>query len=124
MLARARLLLVCLVALALPAQGIAAATMRLCAPAHASHEAHAADAHRHGAHAGAADAAAVADDHGRLDKRGFGAHGGCCVATALPAPVFVLPVLESADAPLALAPTSYVGPVVTGLDRPPKPNLA
>lgn len=127
MLAVARLLLICLVALALPAQGIAAATMQLCAPGHASPDAQAGAPHRHGdaaAESGAAATHAAADDHGHHGKSGFGAHGGCCVATALPASVFVLPVVESAGEPLALVPTAYVGPVVTGLERPPKPRLA
>ena len=127
MLARARLLLICLVTLALPAQGIAATTMHLCAPAHALHDAQAGAPHAaHGDAAAVSHAApthAAAADHAPHGKSGFGVHG-CCVATAMPVSIFVMPVVEPASQPVALVPPTYVGPVVTGLERPPKSSLA
>ena len=123
-----RLLLIWLVALALPAQGIAAATMQFCGPGHrqqvqsapAAGHAH----HAHHAAAAADDSSAPAAQLAQLGKFKCSACAACCMATALPPAMATLPVVKPAIGPETVAPLDYVGPVAAGLERPPKPTFA
>ena len=126
-----RILVLWLVALALPAHGIAAATMQFCAPALAGPSLGAqASPHGEGGahhHAQAADDRAAtpaphdADPHAKL-KCSAGA--ACCMASALPPGSLTLPAVKPPlEATLVVA-TRYVGPDSAGLERPPKPRQA
>lgn len=127
-----RRLLIWLLALALPAQGIAAATMQFCGPGHqpqvrqlesGAHE-------HHGAHGHAA--ALAADGAGKhqganlaqLGKLKCSVCAACCMATALPASPLTLPVVEPVVERTAFMPARYVGPEGAGLERPPRLALA
>jgi hypothetical protein len=127
-----RLLLIWLIALALPAQGIAAATMQFCGPGHPSQmQWLGASAHdRHGDHGHATEhrgtgmhpgAPADLARHGKLK---CSACAACCAATALPPSPLTVPVIEPAVARVTLMTSTYVGPVDAGLERPPKPGFA
>lgn len=125
-----RSLWICLLALALPVQGFAAAQMMPCGPAHESmHDArmHAHEpAHDHGdqvalhAHA---DAAAQ-DPSSPLAQHSCSACAACCVGMALPssAPVLAAPA-ESAMRDTAGGAAEPVF-LTSGLERPPRPVLA
>jgi hypothetical protein len=119
-----RIVMMCLLAVAVPMQGYAAAAMLHCAPAHkhehkhqhptAGHEAH--EAHeRH--------AQASGDVHDASDIK-CSACASCC--TGAPLPAAALPPLSSPAAhELAAAPTPLIAPFLTGgLERPPRPSLA
>lgn len=127
----ARLLLICLVALALPVQGIAAATQRLCEAGHASRSAPAAmeaghdlgHAHAH-AHVDGGAAHGTPGDVGQHGKSAPSAHAACCVAIALLPALPTLALVSSAVEPAAPLPVAYIGFVGAGLERPPKPFFA
>ena len=153
-----RAILVWVMVIAMPLQGVAASAMVLCGPlhdgagrAHGAHgvqapahgsspverhvRTHAADeAHTHAQHSAGdpahADPEATADVDTAADfaphhgKHGCSVCASCCIALALPAS-FVLPgvagpahaVHASLDAPVA-------SPPLSGLDRPPRTDLA
>ena len=128
-----RLLLIWLLALALPAQGVAAATMQFCGPGHqpqaALLSAAVADHHRAMGHATAAvaDTAAQPAAPGALAQPGkfkCSARAACCMATALPAPPLMLPVVKPAVERAIVLASIYTGPYSAGLERPPKLSLA
>lgn len=141
MRALVRCLLIWLMALAVPLQGMAAASLRHCMPAHErTHgdgtphaEGHAHAGPSHGLHAAdsAADSAAGTGQDAAPHQAADGFKAGkcsacaaCCVALGLPAPTVQVPVVP-ADAFIAIlrtaAPPSFVP---GGLDRPPRPDLA
>jgi hypothetical protein len=136
MVAKLRWMLICLIVLAMPVQGIAAATMRFCGPGGAAQH-HAAAAHHHG---DAQDAAAASDHQhhaspadaandaaGGLDamsKMKCSVCAACCMATAIAPDVPALHTVEAASKVVLPARISYVGPVADGLERPPRPSLA
>lgn len=133
----ARLLLICLIALALPVQGIAAATQRLCEAGRASRSALAAmdarhdaghdlgHAHTHDhAHVDGGEAHGTPGDVGQHGESAPGAHAACCVAIALPPALPTLALAGSAVEPAEPLPVAYIGFVGAGLERPPKPFLA
>ncbi|MBP7667821.1 MAG: hypothetical protein KA774_13315 [Burkholderiaceae bacterium] len=147
-----RTILVWVMALAMPLQGMAASAMLFCAPGHAGvlqgpgpaaaavGGSHAAHAHHHGHDADAMDQAAptieVAADapcagaDGPSDppphhgKFSCSACAACCVALALPGRL----VLPAASGPSQQVPTATAAPVAShqpdGLDRPPRAALA
>jgi hypothetical protein len=123
-----RLLLICLIAMALPVQGVAAATLNSCGPDHSSQlTLSGGDGYQrlggHG-HAAVSDADTAAHgtaaDLGQHGKHGAGAHAACCVAIALPASALLVPLIEHGVAHVAPVPSIYIGPVGAGLERPPK----
>lgn len=116
---RLRFLLLWLIALALPVQGFAAATMLHCAPVH------------HGAAMPAADAASPHHDHAAHMKHaaaekptqasGCSACASCCLGAgfAMPMAIVDLVLLKTA----ALPPpdeTAWVGPPRAAPERPPR----
>jgi hypothetical protein len=127
-----RLLLIWLVAFALPAQGIAAATLKFCAPAHESQlRLLAVSAHeRHGEHhrsvvpSGAAAEQGGATDPAQQGKLNCSACAACCAATALPAAPLTVPAIEPAVERVTARVAAYVSPVGMGLERPPRQRFA
>lgn len=132
-----RLVLLCLMALALPLQGLAATGAVHCAAMHermqVSAVAHHHDddaTHHHEAHA-AKSAASSADDH-RSDDSAPRAGGAfkcsacavCCVALGLPSGAVTLPPApaEGLTPPIALR--AAVAFLTTGPERPPRTILA
>lgn len=113
-----RLLLVWLLAVALPVQGVSAATMQFCG--HAAAPVHAAG-HDHHAHADGGGAQKPAADPG---AHKCSACAACCMATALPpggAPL----AAPQPDVPTAQpVPSLYADPDASALERPPRPRLA
>ncbi len=131
-----RLVLLCLTALALPLQGLAATGAMHCAAMHERMQVSAANDHDDGAahhHEGHASKSAVsaADDHRGDDgsPRTGGAFkcsacAACCVALGLPSGAVTLPQApaESLDPPIALRAT--VAFLTGGPERPPRAVLA
>jgi hypothetical protein len=142
-----RLVLLCLVALAIPLQGVAALVMATCGPAqpltvvgsttvHADHDHHAqqgssssAESVREKAWRGAAiqpasmDAANEHDDHGHSDPLSFhkcSACVSCCSGTGFP--ISFVSVQLAADAPcwVAAQRTTDASFLTSGPDRPPR----
>jgi len=127
--------------LAMPLQGIAAATMRFCAPGHHSKAMHSEGepaAHRQGVHAPSSAAPHHHEEQPQADadsahsKDGLAKTGTlkcsvcavCCMAAAV-APA--MPTVHGIEASSKITPpasASYVGPAADGLERPPRPFLA
>jgi hypothetical protein len=132
MSSRFRQALMWLLLLALPVQGLAAATMLHCGAGHqrgaSSLAGKAGSAHRHaasGAHHHAAAAvvtAAVAHDAAQPDltKSKCSACAACCIGAALPATALVFESFAPALAPLAFVSEPAIGFVTDGPDRPPR----
>jgi hypothetical protein len=140
-----RTLVLCLLALALPLQGLAAATMLHCGPSHHARMASAPAAHDHAAHghgaAGGArshdlatDGSAAVDAANQqtpdylgdpsLAKAKCSACASCCSAVALPASVAEISAVQQ-HASRFPALSAQVEPVVTDSpDRPPRSFLA
>jgi Na+-transporting methylmalonyl-CoA/oxaloacetate decarboxylase gamma subunit len=142
-ISKLRIVLICMIVLAMPVQGIAAATMRFCAPggqwpAHHGAAAHA--AHHHAAHAQAAAPShhhhhhgqAVADATNDESNGGLGAMSKmkcsvcavCCMAAAIAPDIPTVHVVENGSKVMLPVSVSYVGPVADGLERPPRSFLA
>lgn len=127
-----RLLLIWLVAFALPVQGFAAATLKFCASAHGSQlRLLAAPEHeRHGAHhpaampSGAGPEQDAASDPAPQGTLSCSACAACCAATALPPAPWTVPTIEPAVERMTARVAAYVSPVGMGLERPPKRRLA
>jgi hypothetical protein len=135
-----RTLWICLLLLALPVQGFAAAQMTQCGPSHgrlqhtlaSGHgEAEAVHAHEqyaqeHHSHQHAASQADEASNDGSTPpaKHHCSACAACCVGMALPssAPVVIAP----AEAVIHVATTGAAEPIflTSGLERPPRSPLA
>jgi hypothetical protein len=132
-----RTLWICLLLLALPVQGFAAAQMTQCGPSHGRMQHASSGAHDHEQHVQAqdhhhahqADAAVHADDaagDGSTPpaKHHCSACAACCVGMALPssAPVVIAP----AEAVLHRVATGAADPIflTSGLERPPRSPLA
>jgi hypothetical protein len=136
-----RTLVLCLLALALPLQGLAAATMLHCGPSHHARMASAPAAHDHAAHGHGAVAGAHGHDgsaavdvanpqtpnylgDSSLAKAKCSACASCCSAIALPASIAEISVVQqhaSRFPPLS----AQVEPVVTDSpERPPRSFLA
>jgi hypothetical protein len=138
-----RLVLAFLLVAAIPLQGLAAATMTLCASGHASslgnptaaaHDAmsghHRADHHMHHRESAASaegDRSVDRTSHASLDKQSkpkCSVCASCCSAAAMPSPAIVF----AAVVPTAFfAPTVSIGPpafLTAGLERPPRAFLA
>jgi len=138
MLRLARTLLIWLLALALPAQGVVAATMVFCGPNHhdraAAAAAHDADAahqpqdsaapsHHAAAHRQADDASdGTAADHkfARSDLHKCSVCASCCSAAAIHDAVPKLPVLEPAAADFSFLAPAVEPFAADGPDRPPR----
>jgi hypothetical protein len=129
-----KLVLVCLLALALPLQAVAAASMLHCGPSHGRMQAQAGAGHGHhaqtpahgdgatGHHASAdpADPAQFAD----LGQFKCSACGACCFAAALPAFVLTVPK-TTAVGHWGLVPSQgRVAYLTSGPERPPKLPVA
>lgn len=132
-----RFVLVWLMALAIPVQGVAAVGMLHCAaaPAHQAHTLH--DGHHDGHHHAGGDQAQVGDqaevgddaglspaDDGHTLGHKCSACAACCAGLGLPAHVaeFGSPGVAQA---IALPPGAAPASIVPGrLDRPPRPTLA
>jgi hypothetical protein len=130
-----------MVVLALPVQGIAAATMRFCAPGQHSKTVGSQSAqtpHHHGMHAPASAAPHQHDEQPAVDIAGDDSKEGqataskmkcsvcavCCMAAALAPDTPRVYALEAVSMISLPASVSYVGPVADGLERPPRPFLA
>jgi hypothetical protein len=128
-----RTLWICLLLLALPVQGFAAAQMTQCGPSHGrmqqastgghDHEQHAqAQDHRHAHHADAAMHADDAPGDGSTPpaKHHCSACAACCIGMALPSSALV--VAAPPEAVLHVATTAAADPVFLtgGLERPPR----
>ncbi|HEX6018572.1 MAG TPA: hypothetical protein VFZ28_10765 [Burkholderiaceae bacterium] len=129
-----------LLALALPMQGAAAATMAHCEPApdqtsSAARHDHAAPGTAHHAHDAAADTAPSHTAHGMAaagDSHGVDATSplqkcsacaACCIGLALPSTAFALPQAP-ATGPAAPNPSAHdVAFFTSGPERPPRPPL-
>jgi hypothetical protein len=146
MVGRLKFVIVWLLALAIPAQGLAAATMAHCGASHqrmhaagAQAESHATDHHRqqhsHQHEAGAvrsADRHVAVSSHATTEPDKFsdlgqykcGVCGSCCSAAAMPG--FSLALPESAPVAQweAVRFHAYIVFVTDGPDRPPRPILA
>lgn len=127
MLHRLRFALMCLLLLALPLQGYAAATMLNCGPNHAA--AASVDAH-HAQHQATGDHGASPHDAGQghhladgVTKTKCSACASCCVGVALPASALVFAAASPAVAPVALFPIGPIGFTTSGPDRPPRTSL-
>ncbi len=130
-----RFLLLCLMAVALPVQGFAAAGAVHCAamhermqPAGDHHAADAADAGEHH-HAQAADHHPQGADHHAAGEAGrkagkCSACAACCAALALPAPALLLPPLKADGAPSVVIADAVVAFLTSGPERPPRTPLA
>lgn len=134
-----RTLLICLMALTLPLQGVASTLSLACAmtgqsSTHTATEAQAPSAHAHADHTAHAAPADHADHSGHADHDAdatgthnpcsAGAH--CSLCSAMP-PQWATPTLPALDAPavrlsLHTTPPSSVSP--DGLERPPRRTLA
>ena len=143
-----RITLMWLLALAVPVQGFAAASMVGCGAGHQAggmqshshglglgqHEANAPQSHDHHGHAhGEAHVAVHADmhmagidgaAHAGVSKASCSACASCCTAAALPATPMVFEVTDAPSVFVALAPQPVVSFVSGGLERPPRPFLA
>ena len=128
-----RVLLMWLLAVALPVQGVTAATMQFCGPGHhpqtqqvqaAGHVHGAAHDEADGHHAGSASKAAAASDPAQHGQQKCSACAACCAGSALPPAAIVLPVVKPAIERVTVVPSAYVGPDVAGLEKPPRSNLA
>jgi hypothetical protein len=113
-----RTLLVCLLALALPLQGWAAATLAPCGSGHHDAVGHAAQAgHVHAAGEHPTHPAASADaDHGHSCS----ACAACCSVGALPGPLPALARAEPAPAVFALIVPGVAPYAADGPERPPR----
>lgn len=144
MVCRFRTALMWLLLLALPLQGVAAATMLGCGPNHHRNTEGAGAAgvhqHQHAGHDGhshdlpASDvesaAADVAGDPGTsshaLDKGAkskCSVCAACCIGAALPAAALLFARFDTVESPAALTPASHVGFFTDGPDRPPRISL-
>jgi hypothetical protein len=130
-----RVLLTWLLALALPVQGVVAATMVLCGPNHhdraaaaavahdadAAHEPHDVAAHSHHE---AGDETATPDKFAQSDIQKCSVCASCCSAAAIHDTIPKLPVFEPVAAEFA-ALASAIEPFASGgPDRPPRHVLA
>lgn len=140
----ARTLLIWLLALALPAQGVMAATMVFCGPDHrdqasaavAAHDAGVAhdaqhfnsqpDAAAQDSHAGeaAADETAAADKFAQSEMQKCSVCAACCSAAAIHDNVPKLPAVEPAAADFAAVAPAIAHFASDGPDRPPRHILA
>ena len=137
MVRRVRTFLIWLLALALPAQGVMAATMVFCGPNHhdraasvaaAAHEDGAAHSHHASsdkqAEVPTSNEAAAPDKAAQAGMQKCSVCASCCSAAAIPEAVPKLPVLEPGAADFA-APASAVEPFAAdGPERPPRHLLA
>ena len=124
--------LLCLLVLALPAQGVAAATMRFCAPAHhdmaamaaapAHPAAHAAAQHQHHGQVMTADPDQGSAPTEAADQSRCSACAVCCAAMALYRSPPVLPALAASQGSVAALPASAAVFLTGGPERPPRPS--
>ncbi len=140
-----RCLLIWLMALAVPLQGVAAASLQHCLPAHVPEQASGAqhaegpshDVHAHAHHpvdhaAASGTASRKADPHkadphnaaGTLKAGKCSACAACCVALGLPAQAVQVPVVPADAFMSRLRVAAHFSFVPAGLDRPPRPHLA
>jgi hypothetical protein len=134
-----RLVLTCLLALALPLQGYAAGSMLLCGPLHQGQasvgQAQPADAHQH--HAAHADEASAHAAHDAVQPDAHGADDGagqviakcslcaaCCASAAIVPQAVVLGALPAQSSYVALQTEARAGFTPGGIERPPRAFLA
>lgn len=129
-----RLILLCLMALALPLQGLAAAGVLPCASGHlpGTHlgTAHGSDAHAdcHGVSAPSSSSATAAAEPAP-DVASAGAHkcsacAACGAGMALPAAAPVLPSTGPEPVPVLSLEADAASFIASGLERPPRSHLA
>ena len=127
-----RVLLMWLLAVALPVQGVAAATMQFCGPGHHPQQVQAAP-HDHDPdhgmadsahHAGPADKAPASADLSQHGQQKCSACAACCAGSAPPSAAITLPVVKPVIERVGVAQKPYVGPDVAGLEKPPRSSLA
>lgn len=134
-----------LLLLALPLQGFAAATMINCGPNHHRMSAAAmtapAQAHHHATNEQHQHGVGVADDHDEMASTA-GEHGApsvhhldklmkfkcsacaaCCMGAAMPTAAVTFEPFPAAMTPDSFVPTTHVGFVTDGPDRPPRLSL-
>lgn len=138
MTALLRVLLIAWLAVALPVQGVAAATMKFCAPAQQHQHQHqhqhrpaatsvqvdAGQHHGHGAAAAAPDAASADHGTGHPATGKCSACAACCMAAALPPAGMTLAAVEPVVEASRFTLDAYIAPDAAGLERPPKQALA
>lgn len=117
-----RSMLMCLLVLALPVQGVVAATMQFCAAAHRSQPMSADTAAEHAA-LGHVHTAAAVDADAQPSAQSCSACAACCAASAPPGAPFEVPRVEPLVEPAPVAASIYSGPIGAGLERPPKSPL-
>ena len=136
----ARLALMVLLAIALPVQGFAAATMVSCAAGQHDHAVGLGLSHSHSvaesgdlhSHAGEADSHAGAIDHspaGKTDIVKSGMHkcsacASCCTSAVVPTQAIVFSSVKLTDHFAPLTVRGVPTPVIEGLERPPRAFLA
>lgn len=118
-----RALVLCILAVALPLQGVAAATMLHCAAGRvhdvAAHVHEAAAHDHHAASSGSIDKA-----HSSGVKQTCSACAACCMGLALIPRYSPLPADEPASQPQPAVEKSPVSFISSGLERPPRSPLA
>lgn len=127
-----RVLLMWLLVVALPMQGVAAATMQFCGPGHHPQRVQAADDGHVAAHADEADAhhalsadkATGAGDLSQHGKLKCSACAACCAGSALPPAAIALPFVKPTIERVSVVPPTYVGPDALALEKPPRYSLA
>lgn len=131
-----RVLLIWLLAIALPAQGVIAATMVFCGPNHhdgasaaaVAHEADAAHSHDEAADgqakSTAADETAAPDKFSPSGMQKCSVCASCCSAAAIYDTVPKVPVVEPVDAHFAALAPDVEPFAADGPDRPPRHLLA
>jgi hypothetical protein len=136
MVRMARILLIWLLALALPAQGVIAATMVFCGPNHhhrasvaaAAHDAYAAHSHHHDAdrHGDAmtADDTVAPDKFAQSVLQKCSVCASCCSTAAICDTVPKPPILKPVAAHFAALATHVEPFAADGPDRPPRRLLA
>lgn len=133
---RARLYLMCLLFIALPVQGVTAATMALCAPSAAHmqmtgmatasanhhHEAEGASSSSH--HHAEQKAASPASDMDSSDGPACSVCASCCIGAAVLSQPILIATVPSATTFTETLGERAVAYLTEGLERPPRPFLA
>ncbi|MFZ6758164.1 hypothetical protein ACO0K9_13220 [Undibacterium sp. Ji50W] len=107
-----RLLLLCILMLTIPVQGVLAASRLCCADEPSSASASASEHHLHQRHASTSVKKHALDHAASVDA--------CCAATAILSQDIALPLLRPSSERIDLIFSSYTGHISDGLERPPR----
>jgi hypothetical protein len=122
-----KLWLICVIALAIPAKGLAAASMLDCGPVHRSSQ-QAFAAHDHSAHlqhqASGEAGEQTTDTLDHMPTFKCSAYSSCCTAAALPSSALSLDSAQLLDVFTAVAPPAAAAFFTSGPERPPRVFLA